>query len=236
MNIKQRTEKKCIICDKTFFVLPSLLKQKYCSNICRHLARLKPVGNILCGECGKSFLPFYRNQKYCSVICRTKKRRENQTKFWKPKLVYRICLLCGKKYRVKHSHKTIFCSRECAFVYQGKRLRDGKPRRLWRSGTSGRRHEIRAKALGLVYERFLPIEIYERDRFMCWLCGKKIKSSLRYPDPKSITLDHLIPLSKGGSHTRENVRSAHLECNCKKRNNFIEYQTELNLWPGHENQ
>jgi len=33
----------------------------------------------------------------------------------------------------------------------------------------------------------------------------------RYP-----TLDHLIPLSLGGSHTYENVKCACLRCNCKK--------------------
>jgi 5-methylcytosine-specific restriction endonuclease McrA len=34
----------------------------------------------------------------------------------------------------------------------------------------------------------------------------------------SATLDHVVPISVGGEHTRENVRCAHLRCNARRGN------------------
>jgi 5-methylcytosine-specific restriction endonuclease McrA len=39
---------------------------------------------------------------------------------------------------------------------------------------------------------------------------------LAWPHPASASLDHRIPLSKGGSHTAENTQLAHLACNVRK--------------------
>ncbi|WP_158070491.1 HNH endonuclease [Streptomyces luteocolor] len=36
----------------------------------------------------------------------------------------------------------------------------------------------------------------------------------------SPSLDHVIPLSRGGSHRRDNVQLAHLRCNLRKNNRF----------------
>lgn len=52
-------------------------------------------------------------------------------------------------------------------------------------------------------------EIYERDRWICQYCGEKVSED-------NITLDHFIPQSKGGSHGKENLRTACLICNSIK--------------------
>lgn len=39
----------------------------------------------------------------------------------------------------------------------------------------------------------------------------------RYCGPKYPSIDHIIPISKGGAHTWENVQVAHFECNPNKR-------------------
>ena len=36
----------------------------------------------------------------------------------------------------------------------------------------------------------------------------------------SVSLDHVVPLSRGGSHTLGNVRCAHLICNIRKGSKF----------------
>lgn len=58
--------------------------------------------------------------------------------------------------------------------------------------------------------------IYKRDKWKCGICGGKVNKHLKYPHPLSPSLDHIIPLSKGGTHTRENVQLAHLRCNLSK--------------------
>lgn len=61
--------------------------------------------------------------------------------------------------------------------------------------------------------------IYTRDDRICQICLQTIDSSLQWPDPQSFSIDHIIPISKGGTHTYANVQSAHLLCNIKKGNN-----------------
>lgn len=48
------------------------------------------------------------------------------------------------------------------------------------------------------------------DRIACYLCGKNIPSDER-------TVDHVIPLAKGGKHARSNLAAACRACNCSKR-------------------
>jgi hypothetical protein len=65
-------------------------------------------------------------------------------------------------------------------------------------------------------ERFLDAEIFERDEWVCGLCGRKINSRRTWPDPLSVSLDHVVPVSQGGGHVRSNVQASHLKCNLKK--------------------
>ena len=58
--------------------------------------------------------------------------------------------------------------------------------------------------------------MYERDGWVCQLCIEPVDPELRYPDHMSASLDHVIPLSRGGHHTWENVQLAHLICNTRK--------------------
>lgn len=73
----------------------------------------------------------------------------------------------------------------------------------------------RAKKRQVMTEKFLNVEIYERDNWICRLCHKKVNPKLQYPDPMSASLDHIIPLSKGGAHSRQNTQLAHLICNVR---------------------
>lgn len=63
-----------------------------------------------------------------------------------------------------------------------------------------------------------PRIVYNRDKWRCRLCGEKINPALRYPNPMRASLDHVIPISRGGSHTYANTQAAHLQCNVKKNN------------------
>lgn len=76
--------------------------------------------------------------------------------------------------------------------------------------------DYRARRRGAHVETFSPVEIFERDRWICGLCGKKIRKSLRHPDPGSPSLDHVVPLSEGGEHSRRNAQASHLGCNLRK--------------------
>ena len=52
-------------------------------------------------------------------------------------------------------------------------------------------------------------EIFERDKYTCFYCGEKVT-------PENSTLDHLVPQSKDGKHTKENLKTSCLICNSIK--------------------
>ena len=67
-----------------------------------------------------------------------------------------------------------------------------------------------------VVEPIVNAEIFERDGWICQLCDAPVDRLLSYPDPGSASLDHIMPLSRGGHHVRSNVQLAHLFCNLSK--------------------
>jgi 5-methylcytosine-specific restriction endonuclease McrA len=79
-----------------------------------------------------------------------------------------------------------------------------------------RSHVRRVRLYGGEYEKFTYAEIFERDNWICGICSEPINKELKWPDVKSVSLDHIIPVSKGGSHIRTNVQAAHLGCNIRK--------------------
>jgi len=52
-------------------------------------------------------------------------------------------------------------------------------------------------------------ELFERDKWICEYCGEEVTE-------KNATLDHLIPQSKGGKHTKDNLKTCCLVCNAIK--------------------
>jgi 5-methylcytosine-specific restriction endonuclease McrA len=128
---------------------------------------------------------------FCSRSCKNKAR----TAAWKQELENskpeRACRHCGDALSKAMRSDAAFCSPECNSAAHGLKRGNG------RFGPGRRRDIVRAY-------------IIERDRSICHICGKKCR-------PGEITLDHVIPLAKGGTHAEENLRVAHLSCNCAKR-------------------
>lgn len=52
----------------------------------------------------------------------------------------------------------------------------------------------------------------------CALCGQPIPPGLDPTDPDSFTADHIVPISKGGTHAMKNLRPAHRRCNTRRGN------------------
>lgn len=65
-------------------------------------------------------------------------------------------------------------------------------------------------------DRIDPLVIYERDKYRCHICGHEVAMAKRHPHPLAPTIDHVVPLRRGGTHTMDNVKCAHSLCNCVK--------------------
>src|SRR3954447_26913021 len=70
------------------------------------------------------------------------------------------------------------------------------------------------------YQRRAPLNrraVFLRDGGRCQYCGKKAES-----------IDHVVPRSKGGEHTWENVVAAGSRCNAAKRDRLL-HETHMRL-------
>lgn len=67
----------------------------------------------------------------------------------------------------------------------------------------------RAREYGASIGKVSWKNIIERDGMTCHLCHREVGK-------RDLSFDHVIPLSRGGSHTEDNLRIAHRICNIKK--------------------
>jgi 5-methylcytosine-specific restriction endonuclease McrA len=80
------------------------------------------------------------------------------------------------------------------------------------------RERLKPGAIQVYYSRD---SILERDDYICYLCGDKVDLNAPYNMREDgwemyPHLDHVIPLSKGGDDTPDNVRTTHAKCNMAK--------------------
>lgn len=66
------------------------------------------------------------------------------------------------------------------------------------------------------------VEVVDREvvfaecRWVCGICSERVDPLLAFPHPRAASLDHIVPLAKGGAHTRANTQLAHYDCNSRK--------------------
>lgn len=110
------------------------------------------------------------------------------------------CKACGNTfYSVSPDAK--YCSRKCK--------------------RGGKSYRARCKKYGVYYDSSVTLpKIIARDNGICQICGKKCDENDRgwgTIGANAPTIDHIIPLAKGGTHTFGNVQLAHAICNSYKR-------------------
>lgn len=165
----------------------------------------KLVGSLKqCTECGCHFSTWFKNiAKTCSAECQYRRMlRIDIEKYESVATRYeKHCDRCGKEFTTIIS-KATFCSHACSHAEHNRR----------------RKVKLKGGAVGRVSRRI----VWERDNGNCWICGKPCSRKYTSTDMMAPTIDHVIPISKGGSHTMDNVRLAHLICNSAKSDKLHE--------------
>lgn len=123
-------------------------------------------------------------------------------------------MLCSKHYKAQHPNRRAWKKNGDPDVRRANLRRKTQKRRAQLAG------DLDAQAID-------RDDIGERDGWRCGLCRRSVDRSLAYPDPKSASLDHIVPLSLGGLHVLTNVQIAHLECNVAKNNRAADVQPLL---------
>lgn len=106
--------------------------------------------------------------------------------------------------------------------------------RVWRKANpeKGRDDNRKYRALKRTtqVERINEKVVYLRDDWKCQYCKKRVNKGLKWPHPMCASLDHIIPLSKGGAHIYSNVQLTHLSCNASKQNNALPQGEQLRIF------
>jgi len=92
----------------------------------------------------------------------------------------------------------------------------------YRKNNTDKMYKLNSKHRALKRNAFVSdvdrLLIYERDNHICQLCGCLVDLAIKHPNTLSLSIDHIIPLSKGGTHEPSNVQCTHLGCNISKGN------------------
>ena len=181
---------KCKICNKTQYRTPDRLlrknKRTFCSN-CEKMATKEKNEQI-----SKIKKMIREQNKYMATKSKEKDKQINDIFIkLKQKTQYiRVCKKCNKEY-IEHT-KSIYCSK-CR-----KELH----------------HKHSNKSLH---------KLYKRDKGICYICGNKCDyEDYTYRGNTFIagnyypSIDHIIPISKGGTDEWNNLKLAHFKCNWVK--------------------
>lgn len=116
------------------------------------------------------------------------------------------CAVCGAEFYSQYNNQ-LYCSSKCRQKNKNRR-------------NSSIRH--RCKKYGVYYDASVtPRKIFARDKYICKICGlvcnKEDDTWNGYIGPYYPTVDHIVALANGGTHTWDNVQCAHAICNSYKR-------------------
>lgn len=184
----------------------------------KYKIKCKTCGNVVIRN-GTSIRKNKCRCEKCKEILRLEKECERTRSFFIGE--YKECECCGKKYFTQYK-TTLYCSDACKRKAKVRRKeRDPEYRKAKKKYKTQSRYIARAKKYGCQYEYGITIKsVYKRDDGICKICGKPCDiNDKTYGDfgPFYPSVDHIIPLSKGGSHTWDNVQLAHVSCNSYKR-------------------
>lgn len=170
------------------------------------LARL---GRKRCRVCRaeKRLSQFHRNQVDCKPCQLDASRRYKAERRAVPQ--QRHCTECGRPFLASvRKPANCFCSRRCK-------------NRAWKRSNPAARKIIdvrrRMRKRAAYVADVSRSEIFERDQWVCRICRGPVDRSLPPRHPLAASLDHIIPLAKGGTHEPANVQLAHQRCNAAKR-------------------
>lgn len=165
-----------------------------------------------CSVCSAAFISRIVRAT-CSAACAAERKRleikrygDRKTRAAQEQAGVFACLECGSEFtRLDRPGAKAYCSDACSRRV-GKRNANSRKRRRQRF------REQRRKGDSIQLAKLI-----ERDGGKCQLCGRKVTGGQWPGDRLAPTVDHIVPLAHGGTHTWNNVQLAHAECNFTRR-------------------
>ena len=212
----------------------------YCSSECQCNGQRKNPDTV-CQICGSMFVSNDDHRIYCSKKCaviasrkytskqerkqaerqRAKERRKSEIEARQlqkaEERAIKIALLQEEKKRAR-THSCIVCGN---LTTRPKYCSD---KCCNNAGNNRRMNRRRAKINAALIDKDITLmDVYKNDMGVCYICGRSCSWDDKIEKNGTIicgqtypSIDHVIPLSKGGMHSWGNVRLSCRECNWKK--------------------
>ena len=166
-----------------------------------------------CLECGATFIPPKQvpQKQFCSLPCGHRYRKRNNPKYGEREAAY---------YAQRREEKIQYCRDYYKANGERQRARQSEYAKANRTYINFRTslYRNRLKNNGPA-DKITRSGLIERDGPECPYCGEI---------PSKYTIDHVLPVSRGGTHTWDNVVLACMPCNRRKWNRTAEeYFAEL---------
>ena len=108
--------------------------------------------------------------------------------------------------------------------------REREQRRRWRANNPDKVGKATARRAQVELEGNATPELiqakWEASNKTCILCGNPIDPTLPSRHPMSLTIEHLTPIARGGTHNINNLDFAHFSCNASKGAKTLEEYRE----------
>lgn len=201
---KPRKTCECTICHASFSAGPVA---QYCSDVCRNLSLQGPRAIYACIECGSAHIS-WNGADTCSREC--SKSHNAKTKAAAPSGSPEYKRNYGIEYR-KLNAERLKEQKRAYDIAHPERKRDSRRR-------SKKYRQSAPKG-----EPYSQEMLVQRDGTKCYLCsGEMIFELGKKGSPWVVSVDHVIPLSRGGIDCASNVKLCHARCNLRKHDRLIE--------------
>lgn len=233
----------CMFCEVRFsYIYKGGRHRRYCTERCAHAAESARASSRAeaakpprpkCKHCN-SEMSRRTNTSYCGALeCQMAKREASKPP--RPR-----CLNCGvemtrrdgatycgaqpcrtAKYHARQGSLPRCSVEGCESAVIAKGMCGSHYAKDWRSENVERSRDTarsrRALRREVRVESFSSREVFERDGWVCGLCSEPIPRDVLWPDLRSPSIDHVVPIARGGEHSLANVQAAHLSCNSRKQ-------------------
>lgn len=170
-------------------------------------------GRVTCPCCTESERKRKADEKKTEMVLKRQakelriKERQAEEERKKAERIHK-CPVCGTE-----TNRPKYCCPDCAK----------------KSSNKQRDHRRRMKITARLIDNDITVEgLYRRDSGVCYLCGGRcnledytVRDGAFVAGDWYPSIDHVVPLAKGGEHSWNNVRLAHRRCNILKSDKII---------------